>query len=309
MLEKILKISGIFFAIFFVLLTVFYIFAPYVIKNRLASENSKAISGEKNKHYLKESTLPKNGRILYVTAHPDDLEFMSGGTLPLLLERGNKVFLVILTDGGKQRYMPGFYSRAIIETRRKDQIEIAKQEGLIKVFFGNNKDGYLKPNSKNLQAVEKIAYDYGITDIFTFEPGKRQGYYDTDHDAAGRVGTAVAKSEKNLVKGLYYFRASDPNMVVDITKTFQNKMDTMFMFTEFRYKHRMMIAMHEVWASVDGSRIGVKYGEAFLYTALKSALKKQTGSGLNIYPGRSIDGKSLPYKERNTVHTPYEILE
>jgi LmbE family N-acetylglucosaminyl deacetylase len=305
MLVKILKISGIFFAIFFVLLIVFYIFAPTVIKNRFASEDAKAIGKEKNKHYLRESALPKNGRILYVTAHPDDLEFMSGGTLPLLLERGNKVFLVILTNGGKQRYMPGFYSKAIIKTRREDQIEIAKVEGLSKVFFGGNKDGYLKCNSKNLQAVEKIAYNYGITDIFTFEPGKRKGYYDTDHDAAGQVGTAVAKSKENRVQGLYYFRASDPNLVVNITKTFQKKMDIMFMFTEFRYKHRMMMAMHEAWASIDGSRVDVKYGEAFFYTALK----KEAGSGLNNYPGWLIGGKSMPDEKNKTVQAPYEILE
>jgi LmbE family N-acetylglucosaminyl deacetylase len=223
----------------------------------------------------------------------------------LLLERSNKVFLVILTNGGKQRYMPGFYSRAIIKTRREDQIEIAEAERLTKVFFGNNKDGYLECNGKNLRAVEKIAYDYGITDIFTFEPGKRKGYYDTDHDAAGRVGTAVVKSKQNRVQGLYYFRASDPNLVVNITKTFQKKMDTMLMFTEFRYKHRMMMAMHEAWASVDGSRVGVKYGEAFLYTALK----KKIGRGLNNYPGRLIDGKSIPDREKKTVQTPYEILE
>ncbi|MBI4733786.1 MAG: PIG-L family deacetylase [Rubrobacteridae bacterium] len=274
MLIKGLKIIGIIFSVFFVLLTLLYIFGPYLVKNRFASDAVKT-STDKSKQYLREDSLPENGRILFVGAHPDDLEFMSGGTLPLLLERGNQVYLVILTNGGKQRYMPGFYSRAIIKTRREDQIKIAKEEGLKKVFFGNYNDGSLKYSDEAFEKVDKIAFDYGITDIFTFESGKRNGYYDSDHDVAGRIGTAVSKHGKNVIKGLYYFRASDPNLIVDITKTFQAKLDTMFMFTEFRYKHRMLKAMHEAMAGADGSRIGVKYGETYRYLDLISKKQRQ----------------------------------
>lgn len=268
MLVKLIKILGVVISIVIVALILLYIFAPYLIKNRFNASEVKSLTGNENKHYLGTEALPENGRILFVTAHPDDLEFMAGGTIPHLLERGNKVYLVILTNGGKQRYMPGFYSRAIIETRREDQLKIAEAEGLSKVFFENNKDGYLKYGDEVFDRVAGIAQALSVTDIFTFESGKRQGYYDSDHDAAGRIGTAVAKSDDNI-GGLYYFRASEPNLIVDITKTFDKKLDILFMFTEFRYKHRLMIAMHEAWAGADGSLIGVKYGETFLYTELQ----------------------------------------
>jgi LmbE family N-acetylglucosaminyl deacetylase len=267
MIVKLVKIFGIAFSIFAVVLTLLYIFGPYLIKNRFQASEAKSLASAKDKHYLDEDALPENGRILFVTAHADDLEFMAGGTLPHLLERGNKVYLVILTNGGKQRYMPGFYSRAIIKTRREDQLKIAKAEGLTEVFFENNKDGYLKYSEGIFDKVDEIAQALDITDIFTFETGKRSGYYDSDHDAAGRVGTAAAKAN-DRIKGLYYFRASDPNLIVDITKEFDKKLEIMFMFTEFRYKHRMMIAMHKAWAGADGSLIGVKYGEVFSYTEL-----------------------------------------
>lgn len=271
MIRKLIKASAIFSSSILVIFGILYIIGPYLIKSRMAKSDPPA----RHIEYAGVEGLPKDGTILFVTAHPDDLEFMSGGTLPLLLKRNNAVCLVLLTDGGKQRYMPAFYSKRIVDTRRREQLEIAEIEGLKGVFFFNYPDGSLKFSEEAIEKVEDVANKVGATDIFTFEPGKRDGYYDTDHDAAGQIGTAVAKRNASI-KGLYYFSAEEPNIVVDISDNFEKKLDTLFMFTEFKYKRRMLRAIHQAWDSSTGQRIGVRYAEGFLKVDLLNAEPKSS---------------------------------
>lgn len=245
-------------AVIVILFAALYIFGPSLVKDRF---NSGEVETNPER-YTGLDALPKKGRILFVTAHPDDLEFMAGGTIPKLIERDNRIFMIILTDGGKQRYAPGFYSKRIVETRRREQIAISKEMGLEKVFFETYRDGYLTFTEGAVEKVERVAGEIDANYIFTFESGKRDGYYDSDHDAAGQVGRAAAENI-NAIEALYFFRAEDPDIVIDISDTFEYKMKTLFEFTEFRYKKRFLRAMHESWAASDGKRIGVTYAEAF----------------------------------------------
>ncbi len=259
MAVKLLKAILILFSVVFVLGTLLYILGPSILRGRFVDQNVKT----EPSRYKGLDAMPKDGTILFVTAHPDDLEFMSGGALPKLIKNnGNKVHLAILTDGGKERYMPGFYSRAIVKTRHADQLEIANIEGLTKVFFINYPDGSLKYSEEAYTKIKQVADEIGATDIFTFEFGRRNGYFDPDHNAAGQVGTAVAMRDE-AIKGLYYFRAGEPNIVIDTSDTFKRKMEILLMFTEFRYKHRMINAMHDAWDSATGKRIGVHYAEGY----------------------------------------------
>lgn len=245
-------------AVIVILFAALYIFGPSLLKDRF---NSGEVATNPER-YSGLNALPKNGTVLFVTAHPDDLEFMAGGTIPKLIERGNRVFMVILTDGGKQRYAPKFYSKRIVATRHREQLAISKEMGLEKVFFETYRDGYLTFTEGAVEKVERVVDKIEANYIFTFESGKRDGYYDSDHDAAGQVGRAAAESI-NAIEALYFFRAEDPDIVIDISDTFEYKMKHMFEFTEFRYKKRFLRAMHESWAASDGKRIGVTYAEAF----------------------------------------------
>lgn len=256
--RKVLRMLSVLAALGAGLFVLFYIFGPSLVKSRIADATLKTEPGK----YQGEEALPEGGTVLFVAAHADDLEFMAGGTLPKLLERKNQVYLVLLTDGGKQRYMPSFYSRRIVKTRREEQIKIGKAEGLSKVFFMDYPDGSLKFSEGAVEKVAKVAELVDASDIFTFEPGKREGRYDSDHDASGQIGREVAR-RLEIIEAVFYFRSHNPNVVIDITDTFERKLDVLFMFTETRYKRRLLRGLHEAFAGADGARIGVKYGEAF----------------------------------------------
>ncbi|MCL6472307.1 MAG: PIG-L family deacetylase [Firmicutes bacterium] len=300
MLVKLAKVFGVLFLILVLMLGILYILAPYLIKSRMARSEVKAEPGK----YEGLNALPENGKVLFVTAHPDDLEFMAGGTIPKLLERGNDVYLAILTNGGKQSYMPAFYSKRIIKTRHDEQLIIARAEGLKHVFFFNYADGSLRYSDEALKKVEKIAKQVDVDCIFTFAPGSPDAWsglrravsrnnkvyggdgqavqagleMDGDHSAAGQIGTEVAKRNSSI-KSLYYFRAANPNLIVDTSDTFDKKIDLLFMFTEFKYKKRMMRAMHEAWDGMTGKRIGVKYAEAFRKVNPREAKPEVKGTG------------------------------
>ncbi|MBE0447367.1 MAG: PIG-L family deacetylase [Actinobacteria bacterium] len=282
MIGKMLKVMIISFSAIVIVFTLLYALAPYLIKYGMDGGDIRANPGK----YEGLDALPENGRILFVTAHPDDLEFMAGGTLPKLIERNNDVYMAILTDGGKQRYMPGFYSRLIVKTRHEEQLATAEIQGLKEVFFINYPDGSLKFSEPAVGKVKQVADEVKATHIFTFEPAKRENNnglgqdevhqvgagngdgpkvrpsMSGDHDAAGQIGTAVAKRNAS-VEGLYYFRAENPDIIIDISDTFDKKLDILLMFTEFKYKKRMIRAFHEAWDSSNGRRIGVGYAEVF----------------------------------------------
>jgi LmbE family N-acetylglucosaminyl deacetylase len=38
-------------------------------------------------------------RVLAIAAHPDDIEWLCGGTLALCAERGDEIFIAIATNG------------------------------------------------------------------------------------------------------------------------------------------------------------------------------------------------------------------
>ncbi|MDI6717342.1 MAG: PIG-L family deacetylase [Actinomycetota bacterium] len=262
------KILAIAIAAIIIIFGLLYAMAPYLIRFRMAKIDVKA----EPSRYGGIDELPKKESILFVTAHPDDLEFMAGGTLPKLIDRKNDVYLALLTNGGKQEYMPSFYSRRIIKTRHDEQLKIGRLEGLKKVFFINYPDGSLKYSDEAVAKVAKIATQVKATHLFTFEPSSKSNFRSSDHSVAGEIGTAVAKNNESI-KALYYFRAENPNIIVDTSDTFNQKLEILFMFTEFKYKGRMLRAMHEAWDSLTGKRIGVKYGEGFQKIALREKVE------------------------------------
>lgn len=82
-----------------------------------------------------------NKTILILAAHPDDTEFMAGGTIAKFVKDGYEVIEVIATNGerGSFEYGPG----ELIEIREKEAKEAARALGKKDVIFLRYSDGYL----------------------------------------------------------------------------------------------------------------------------------------------------------------------
>ena len=64
-------------------------------------------------------------RVLAIAAHPDDIEWLCGGTLALCAERGDEIFIAIATNGNVGTGDPSISSAQIAETRHKEAIASA----------------------------------------------------------------------------------------------------------------------------------------------------------------------------------------
>lgn len=242
-------------------LIVFYFFLPRFVKSRITE------SPLPDRAYLTADDLPKDQTVLFVTAHQDDLEFLCGGTVPILTKRGNTIYLAVMTTGGKELYwfMPGFLSKRFTKQRRAEQLEAAEANKVKEVFFYNHADGGLKVTDQSEQEVADLIDKIKPNAVFAFDDEGWRGYNHPDHKASGRITQAVLKNrsgEHNPV--LYLFSAGRPDLIVDITTNFEHKMKVLQIYSDFRgWRSRLIRRLQEAMAERYGKAIGVKYGEGY----------------------------------------------
>lgn len=81
--------------------------------------------------------------ILVVMAHPDDAELTCGGSISRWSREGDRVVLVLATDGARGGTPGGAGSGSIAETRRREAEEAAKVLGIDRLAFLGFSDGDL----------------------------------------------------------------------------------------------------------------------------------------------------------------------
>jgi len=95
--------------------------------------------------------------VLAIGAHPDDIEFFTGGTIAQFCESGKEVFYVITTDGQRGTLDPAANPQDIIKTREKETRDAAESLGVKEVFFLGYEDGFLD-QIPHLELREKYIY-------------------------------------------------------------------------------------------------------------------------------------------------------
>ena len=86
---------------------------------------------------------PELTRVLVVTAHPDDVDFGSAGTVATLVAAGVSVTYCIVTDGDAGGFDPAVPRSEIPRIRRAEQVAAAAVVGVGDVRFLGYRDGEL----------------------------------------------------------------------------------------------------------------------------------------------------------------------
>ncbi len=216
--------------------------------------------------------------VLAVGAHPDDIEFQCAGTLAKYVQRGDKVFLAISTDGGAGSSGPSKEETA--RTREQEARRSAAILGAELIWLGYPDEFLYETEAVRLRYIELVRQTRPDV-VITHDP---QDDYHPDHlttglllwntrvmAAAVTIETASPRWEK--IPHLYYmdtlagihFR---PNDYVDITSTIEvkRKMISQHMsqiaFMKERYGMTMVEFM-EICASFRGLQANVRYAECF----------------------------------------------
>ena len=89
---------------------------------------------------------PQGQRILVIMAHPDDAEFICGGTIARLVSEGRDVFYVLVTSGNRGSHEAGMTMERLGEIRENEQRHAAEVLGVREVAFLGYNDGEVEVN-------------------------------------------------------------------------------------------------------------------------------------------------------------------
>ncbi len=167
-----------------------------------------------------EKLLGDSRVVLAVGAHPDDLEYYTGGTLAVLADRGKTVIGVLSADNSN-----------IQARRRAEARKAAAILGYKPLFLGHYERGFNGGLSKKDQAeirreLVKIIKKYEVDTVLAYDYAD-QGpvYHHIDHIVTGREAQAAAKEAG--VKDVYLYFSADPDTTVDISSVLDKKSEGM----------------------------------------------------------------------------------
>jgi LmbE family N-acetylglucosaminyl deacetylase len=179
---------------------------------------------------------------MLVVAHPDDSEFSSAGTVARLKDAGRRVILIQVTSGDKGTPDPNVDPTELARTREGEELEAARRLGMDEVIFLRCTDGSLMPDLDLREKIVRMIRAHKPDVIVTHDPFRPYALH-PDHRAVGLATTdAVYPTARDplyfpehLQEGLephktaeiWYFGAEHPDKVIDITETFERKMDAL----------------------------------------------------------------------------------
>lgn len=220
---------------------------------------------------------------LAFAAHPDDAELSMGGTIAKLINEGKSFGIIDLTQGE-------LGTRGNIETRNTEANAANKILGLTERVNLKIPDGSVSVNEENTLSIIKMIRTYRPKIIFAPYFNDRH----PDHIETSKLikrsyflsGLPKIKTELNgkdqesyRPKKLFYYAQTYefyPSFIVDITSTFQTKIEAMKAYKTQFHNHELedngpetfistpeFLQFIEARAKTYGFKIGKKFGEPF----------------------------------------------
>jgi len=182
-------------------------------------------------------------RVLIVTAHPDDVDFGTAGTVGAFTKAGLEVTYCIATNGdagGSDRSVSRSDMAAL---RQREQRAAAAEVGVTDVHFLGHPDGRLQPTIELRRDISRVIRQVKPERVLAPSPERRWDFIfasHPDHLAAGEAAVcAVYPDARNpfahpellndeglepwTVRELWIMSGTDPNVAVETTSTIERK--------------------------------------------------------------------------------------
>jgi len=184
-----------------------------------------------------------NNNMLVIAAHPDDAEFTSGGSLARWISEGWNVSLIICTDGGKGSQNSEDDPAMVSKTRQAEQEASARVLGIHEVIWLGHPDGQLAQVAIRLEEqLTHLIRKYRPDRLLAWDGWKPYQLH-PDHRTAGQAAMDAILSagiphfyaeqfqqtpglQPHRVGEVYLFGTDEPDKWVDITSTFDRKMES-----------------------------------------------------------------------------------
>jgi LmbE family N-acetylglucosaminyl deacetylase len=146
------------------------------------------------------------GRALVITAHPDDAEFLCGGTIAKLCDLGLEVTLCVATSGDKGTRDVTIRRQELAAMREQETRNAARVLGVRHCVFWGMPDGFLIEDDE-LRGLAVRTIRTLKPDIVITWDGFRPSFNHTDHRAIGRA-----------VRDALYPAAHDPHYYGELAR-------------------------------------------------------------------------------------------
>lgn len=180
------------------------------------------------------------GRAMVIMAHPDDAEFVCGGTIAKFCAEGWEVYYLLVTGGDKGTHDPLMHPEKLAAIREEEQRAACRRLGVKDCFFLGYPDGFTVDEHELRGQIVRHLRMYRPDVVITWDAFRR-GFNHRDHR---NVGTVTADAIYPLVRDrLFYSRdeedgleahavnevllagSDDPDYTVDITAHWETKID------------------------------------------------------------------------------------
>lgn len=227
-----------------------------------------------------EFTAP--ARVLVIVAHSDDIEFGIAGTVARWTKEGTTVTYCIVTDSSSGSNEPGADLAALVETRKREQINAARAVGVRDVRFLGYKDGTLTPSLELRRDLARVVRDVRPQIVVTMDPTtvfwRENGYINhPDHRATGEAAVyAVFPSaetrpifpelldeglEPCKVEQLWMVLSPQTDILVDISDVHAQKMNALRAHPS--QLDEDVVQMVAQWDAERGKEHGYTFAEGF----------------------------------------------
>jgi len=186
---------------------------------------------------VQEWTEPARKVVLAIQAHPDDVDFSSGGTVAKFVRDGHEVHYLSVTSGNKGTHDRSMPPERLAEIREEEEREAARRLGVSSCRFLRHNDGEVEVNLGLRREVCQVIREIRPFTVMTFD-GWRPYQLHPDHRAVGIVAMdAIIAARDHLffpeqlgpeldiarVHEVLLFGTGEPDTWIDISETIETK--------------------------------------------------------------------------------------
>lgn len=211
--------------------------------------------------------------ILAVGAHFDDIELACGASLSLAINKGHKVYVIIVSSSDYKDY-----TGKILRTK-----EQAKEEGfkalnllgITHIYLLDYSTKKVPYNAKIIEEINKII-DYEKIDLIITHH-LNESHQDHQNTAKATISACRYKNNIWMYEPLYPSNLSNqvfkPSIYIDITSTLNNKINAIKAHkSQYKKYSKDWVDLIKARARVRGIEIKTKYAEAFEVLKMKYSL-------------------------------------
>lgn len=241
-------------------------------------------------HIHSEPSPPE--RLLVISAHPDDIEFVVAGTVAKWVRAGTEARYVVVTSGDAGTHKRDVTREELARIREAEQTAAAHVVGVDTVVYLRHPDGLVQPTLDLRRELVREIRRFKPHTVICFDPTRlfSGGSYinHPDHRAVGQAALdAISPTaamplsfpeqieeglEPHRVRQILVASSLNADTWIDISETLDLKLEALRQHASQWDGRRDLEAVIRGWAADTGAQAGLPAAEAFLRIARPEGL-------------------------------------